>query len=338
MRRALTLFVICQPILAFGIERLYFGQHSPYLDGPRMDRELLLIKELGGEGIRRNFDIADLLMSDKSRVSNWGRKYVNWTFDKIKESGLKLHITLHPSVPGASASASRAANKFVIDEAVRRFSKDRLSFSLANEPRAFAYKIDDPVLTAHAKWAIPYIKDKGYDVYSPKLHGWLRDDNEPEISQAKETERSVARIQWLYASPFGSWLSQIGTATNFYVGWSDDPAEWARQKLDALLKVARKPFIIGEFGIRERSGVSRYDLGYQVGRIGAVLTANRDVVFSCQYVLAGVPWYSPITASGVRDEDWIRGFKVGIGLTQASQLQIRSWRWENWSPRRESNP
>jgi len=306
--------------------RLYVVQHSAWTDEDRWQRELTLAQEMGFGGIRCGWANLHLITSDGKALSNWGRRLVVDSLERYKKWGFRLHITLNQSMPyGCTKELAFAAQKFVIDEAVARFVPEELSFSIENEPQAWAEQKIDLRLCEFAKEVIAYwdsskIHERGYWMYAPTQHGWMGWPLTEQLPMGLETYRNLARIWWVYTQPeYREWMRRLGFALNLYVppDYRYKADFYAVEKAISASKLVSDHFVghpqaITEFNIREATVPSEYWRGYKAGAMAKALLKLPNFKFVTLYVLGEHEGMNFIKSDGTIYQRKVDGWRKAL--------------------------
>ena len=310
-------------------DRLYMVLHNPYMDQARWTRELSLVKELGFGGIRLSFGIVDLLNKDMRSMSNFGRRWVDLALRKVKDSGLKLHLTMGDDLPEANPAVNMAAHRYLVRKAVEMLPPGRLTFDLQNEPKAFIH-LDPAMVQALNRRAESFIgiwgelglQAKGYVLMTPTFHGynsdWVDGRNVPYITLAESLKRYSDRLVKAYDSSMGPWLRNLNPALNLYApGRYIDAAEFEETMARMILQFLTKnrvpmPVAITEFGVFFGSGISDAAWSEKVASMAKVLMQMPEVRFAAYYCLSDDARYELITSKGVRNEPKIAALKRSL--------------------------
>jgi hypothetical protein len=319
----LLVAIAAKPVAA-GNPRLFVHQHTPYADMGRVDRELSLAVELGFGGVRTEWGPKELLNADNRGVSDWAKEKVILPYlRRVKEKGLRLHITFGAHRERATVSQEMALFRYVMTTSAEMFSADQLSWSIANEPKAWEDRKPDRYLVDRAKAMIDFWDDsklhaRGYWLFTPTLHGWQHWDSAP-VLMSEEIHKGLDYVQWVYGQPdYRSFLRRLAVAFHCYAPASGyDAGQYAREKAVASsrligTKLVSHPQAITEFNVRYTLGVSMYQHGLKCGEMAKELLKISAFRFVTVYCLAAHKEMEFISDRGDRNEDRIRGFKEGL--------------------------
>lgn len=309
--------------------RLYVVMHNPYMNEARWDRELALIAELGFGGVRTGFAMPDMIDRQWSGVSDFGRRWVDYSLKRIRDAGLSLHITLADDMPGIDKQVQLGIHSYIMRRAASMFGPDKLTFDIQNEPKAFTHLeaglVRDLNERANALiriWVDTGLKARGYALLSPTFHGWfgewLGKRASPDLKLADSKKLYAARLVTVYGSSIGQWLKSVGVAFNLYAPGKGEDAvafetEMARVVTPKFRELGgRGQMAITEFGIYPGSGISDDALGTKVAAMAKELLDMRDLRFIAYYCLAGDDDSELISPKGTRREERIGSVKRGF--------------------------
>jgi hypothetical protein len=255
-----------------------------------------------------------------SAFREWAKTKVKTDLNLFKSWGMKLSVGVTADPWG----------QWVMQEVIKVFGPESASFHQDNEPSPFSQRQYDLTWAnrfkgTEAYWRNSGIKERGYKLYGPVLHGvmewpydWVRG---PAWSTSYECSEHVAFWRWAYRdSSYRDVFKPMGLVTNLYVSGAPDvdTARLATDKLDALLQLRKLHFsyipwvAVTEFHALAYPGMSDYWRFVKTGQ-GLKAMSARPVEFVTYYAFNGHKTECVVNDDGTIMRDRLDGLIAGLG-------------------------